>query len=128
MKLDKHGKVKLSEAEVRGQIKGFLATQGVYIGKPTFKNGVYRGPGDEQSFLWWNHQSMGCYPGIPDMEGCYYGRLFFIETKKPGGQLSYLQERFVARLNYHNQKIFVADNLDRFMREWNEWARKEPKA
>lgn len=116
MKLDKRGKIRLSEKDIRAQIKGFLASQGLYVCQVRV---VY--PDELRNFLWWNVASALSYKGIPDMTGCYCKRLFWIEVKAPGKKPSPIQAKLIQMLRNHGQQVFVVDNLDRFIEEWSEW-------
>jgi hypothetical protein len=115
MKLDRRGKIKLSEGDIRKQIKGFLASQGLLVSQIKVDTDPLR------NFLWYNVASALSYNGIPDMMGCYCKRFFSIETKAPGKKPSPLQAVFIALLRNHGQQVFVVDSLDRFIEEWSEW-------
>jgi hypothetical protein len=46
--------------------------------------------------------------GIPDILGCYKGRLLGIEVKRPGGVVSDEQQAFLDRINQEGGYAFVA--------------------
>ena len=54
-------------------------------------------------------QSMGCYPGISDFISIKFGRVIFIETKKPGGKQSQVQKDFQALVEVHGGEYFLVD-------------------
>lgn len=43
---------------------------------------------------WWHLQSIGTYPGLPDLEAIREGRVVYLEIKSPRGKLSPAQEAF----------------------------------
>ena len=50
-------------------------------------------------FFWKEHGGPYGTSGIPDIICCYKGRFIGMECKFPGGQLSELQKRAIARIN-----------------------------
>ncbi|MBE9572960.1 MAG: hypothetical protein IMF11_20235 [Proteobacteria bacterium] len=120
MKLDTRGKIVLSEKDVRKQIKGYLASQGLYVSqiRPAY-------PDELRNFLWWNVASALSYKGIPDMTGAYCKRVFWIEAKAPGKEPNLLQAKFIKMLRNQGQQVFVVDNLEQFMTEWDKWKKKK---
>ena len=61
---------------------------------------------------WKNWGGLGSPPGLPDIVGCYKGRLFAIEVKAPNGKTSPAQDDFIARINEAGGLAFVAKDLD----------------
>jgi hypothetical protein len=114
-KLDRRGKIKLSEGDIRKQIKGFLASQGLYVSQIKVDTDPLR------NFLWYNVASALSYKGIPDMTGAYCRRVFWIEAKAPGKKPTPVQAKFIQMLRNQEQQVFVVDSLEQFMDEWSEW-------
>ena len=50
--------------------------------------------------------------GVPDILGCYKGRLIGIEVKTPRGVVSGDQERFIKNLNEAGGLAFVARSVE----------------
>jgi len=51
-------------------------------------------------------------PGVPDIVGCWKGRMIGIEVKAPRGHLSPDQVRFIEAINRSGGLAFVARSLD----------------
>jgi penicillin-binding protein-related factor A (putative recombinase) len=51
-------------------------------------------------------------PGIPDIIGCYKGRMIAIEVKAPKGKVSPYQEQFIRQINEAGGLAFVARDID----------------
>ena len=100
----KTGKIILSETQIKQQIKGFLGLFGVWN--------------------WHNFQGPLSYLGLPDREGIYKGKHFYIEVKSKKGKLSFEQEKFKAKAEARGEKVFVPHSFDEFEEEWNEWVKK----
>lgn len=100
----KTGKIILSETQIKQQIKGFLGLFGVWN--------------------WHNFQGPLSYSGLPDREGVYKGKHFYIEVKSQKGKLSFNQKKFKAKAEAQGEKVFVPHGFDEFEKEWNEWIRK----
>lgn len=120
MKIDKKGKVQLSEKDIRNQVRRYLAGYGLYISK------LKTDTPEDIDFVWWHAQSALSYHGIPDMQGCYRGQDFWIETKAPGKEPKGRQKKMIAMLRYHGRQVFVVDDLDEFIREWETWVKVHP--
>ena len=50
--------------------------------------------------------------GVPDILGCYHGKLIGIEVKTPKGTVSEDQKRFIANLNEAGGNAFVARSVE----------------
>lgn len=50
------------------------------------------------------------FVGIPDRLIVGYGRMFFVELKKPGKKPRKSQEEIIRRLRKHGATVYVADN------------------
>jgi len=50
--------------------------------------------------------------GVPDILGCYRGKLLGIELKAPNGKVSPEQEDFIRRINRAGGLAFVARDLE----------------
>lgn len=125
MKLNKKNELVLSEKDVRKQIKGYLQAQGFYVKPlknlhPLMVERIMKG-NYPLAFLWYNHQGLGSYRGLPDMAGYFQGHYFWIETKKPKGKLSPTQEIFITIARAHGAKVFVAYSFEGFKMEWDSW-------
>ena len=81
-----------TEAEVTKAIRSTLKTLGV--------------------FHWKVHQGLGSVPGVPDILGCYKGKLLGIEVKTRRGTLSDHQRRFIDQINREGGIAFVARSID----------------
>ena len=53
----------------------------------------------EDVFFWKEHGSAYGTSGVPDIVCCYRGRFLGLEVKRPGGRLTPLQERTLARIS-----------------------------
>lgn len=53
----------------------------------------------EDVFFWKEHGGAYGTSGVPDIICCYRGRFLGLEVKRPGGRLTPLQERTLARIN-----------------------------
>jgi hypothetical protein len=63
-------------------------------------------------FHWKNFGGPMGVKGVPDILGCYRGRLFGIELKAPKGKTSPDQEEFIKRINEAGGLAFCARTLD----------------
>lgn len=63
--------------------------------------------------IWYfkTHGSMYQMFGIPDIIGCYQGRFFAIEVKKPGKQPTKLQERVLNQIRDAGGLVGRADSV-----------------
>ena len=103
VKLDKKGKVIITEAMTLHQVRSYLKALGV--------------------FYWRNHQSLASFKGLPDLEGVYRRQHFYIEVKAPKGKLSEHQEKFLVNVQNEGEKVFVAFGFDAFRAEFDCWRR-----
>lgn len=53
--------------------------------------------------------------GVPDIIGCYKGKLFGIEVKKPGGKVSWEQKGEIDAIIRAGGEAFVAYSVDDVM-------------
>jgi hypothetical protein len=53
-----------------------------------------------------------------DYIGCYHGRLFAIETKKPGGKPTGRQEQIISAITRAGGAVFVIDGDITLLTEW----------
>ncbi len=63
-------------------------------------------------FHYKNHGGLGSAPGVPDIVGCYKGRMIAIEVKAPKGYLSDHQIEFLKRINEAGGLAFMAKDID----------------
>jgi hypothetical protein len=63
-------------------------------------------------FHWKEHGGLGSAPGVPDIVGCYQGRLLAIEVKAPKGVVSDHQQRFIDNINAAGGLAFVCRSVD----------------
>jgi Holliday junction resolvase len=69
---------------------------------------------------WFNHsilQSMGAYPGIPDILAIKDGRTVMIEAKSPKGKQSEHQVEYQRRYEQAGGTYLLIDNIDTLI-EW----------
>ena len=71
----------MAEKDIVAAIRRYLATLG------------------EDVFFWKEHGGAYGTSGIPDIICCCRGRFLGLEVKRPGGRLTPLQERTLARIN-----------------------------
>jgi len=58
---------------------------------------------------------MGSLPGVSDIIGCWYGRYFAIEVKRPGCNPSDKQRAFMDWVNDNGGLAFVARSVQDVM-------------
>ena len=104
VKLDKKGRIIVTEAMTLKQVRSYLKALGV--------------------FHWRNHQSLASFKGLPDLEGVHRKQHFYIEVKAPKGKLSEHQEKFIKTVMNEGERVFVAFGFDGFRMEFDCW-RKE---
>ncbi|MFH2042415.1 MAG: VRR-NUC domain-containing protein [Acidobacteriota bacterium] len=63
-------------------------------------------------FVYRNHQSLGSYPGIPDLTALKNGRVVWIEVKRPGGKISEPQASFANNIQGQECEWFCLYSLD----------------
>ena len=118
MKITKRGKIIYAEKEIRAGVKGFLASQGIYVKQ------VKEDTDELRNFLFWIAQSALSYHGLSDMAGLYCGHFFWIETKRTGKEPEGVQAQVVKMLRNQGQQVFVVNDVDVFMKEWSAWVKK----
>lgn len=63
-------------------------------------------------FHWKEHGGLGSAPGVPDIVGCYQGRMLAIEVKTDRGRVSEHQQRFIDNINAAGGLAIVARSID----------------
>lgn len=63
-------------------------------------------------FHWKEHGGLGSTPGVPDIIGCYHGRMLGIEVKTDRGRVSEHQQRFIDNINAAGGIAFVARSIE----------------
>jgi Holliday junction resolvase len=63
-------------------------------------------------FHWKEHGGLGSAPGVPDIVGCYQGRMLAIEVKTDRGRVSEHQQWFIDNINAAGGLAFVARSVD----------------
>jgi hypothetical protein len=64
---------------------------------------------NKDCFWWWNLQTMGCFKGLPDIEGVYKGVHFYVELKRPKkGKMREKQEEFQRNVEAQGEKYIIA--------------------
>jgi len=89
-------KVKITENDVKKQVKGYLSLRG-YFHFPIL-------------------QGLGAYKGIPDIIAIKNNRVLFLEIKKPGGRQSIHQKQFQKDIEEHGGEYYVVKSLDDLIR------------
>jgi len=85
-------KFKISENDVKAQIKDYLNIKGW--------------------FWFYNLQGLGSYDGIPDFIAIKNGRTIYLEAKKPGGKQSLGQIDFERNIKYQKGEYYLIDCLE----------------
>jgi len=85
-------KFKLSENDVKAQIKDYFTIMGW--------------------FWFYNLQGLGSYDGIPDFIAIKNGRTIYLEAKKPGGTQSPGQIEFERNITYQKGEYCLIDCLE----------------
>ena len=88
-------KIKITENDVKKQVKDYLDIMG-----------------------WFNFPltaGMGSYKGVPDRIAIKDGRVLFIEIKRPGGKQNTGQIEFERNINYKEGEYLLIDNLDKLI-------------
>ena len=84
----------------------------------------------KQQVFFWHNLQVGLkrrykpYPGLPDLEGVWRGKHFYIEVKAPGKGLSPTQARFREDIYKHGQgkeAVIVAHDLEAFLKQWQKF-------
>ena len=99
IKLDKNGKVIITEKIVRHHINLYLRARGI--------------------FYWHNLQGLGCFKGLPDIEGVHRGRHFYIEVKSPRAYVHQNpeQKEFQRRVEAEGELYILANNVEAVEKE-----------
>ncbi len=88
----KRFKFKLSENDIKTQVKQYLDLRG------------------------WYHfpilQGLGSFDGIPDRIAIKNGRTLYLEIKKPGGKQSPGQVDFERNIKFQKGEYYLIDDLD----------------
>lgn len=63
-------------------------------------------------FVYYNLQSLGCYPGLPDLVATKAGRTVHIELKRPGGKQRPAQVDFQRDLEAAGGTYILAARLE----------------
>ena len=85
-------KKKLTETDIRKQIKEYLQWNGW--------------------FVFYHLQGLGCYPGLPDLEAIKNGKTVYIEVKKQNGRQNQKQKMFQENIERHGGVYEVARSLE----------------
>lgn len=89
-------KFKISENDIKLQVKQYLSLKG------------------------WYHfpilQGLGSFDGIPDRIAIKNGRTIYLEMKKPGGKQSPAQIEFEWNITNQKGEYFLIDNLDELIK------------
>lgn len=85
-------KFKISENDVKAQIKDYLTIKGW--------------------FWFYNLQGLGSYDGIPDFIAIKNGRTIYLEVKKPGGKQSPGQIEFEWNITHQKGEYYLIDCLE----------------
>lgn len=85
-------KLKLTETDIRNQIKEYLQWNGW--------------------FVYYNLQGLGCYPGLSDLVAIKNGTVVHLEIKKPTGKQSEKQKMFQRNIEQHGGIYEVARSLE----------------
>lgn len=58
--------------------------------------------------------------GVPTLDflGCYKGRFFAIETKKPGALPTLRQQQIIDEMHAAGAKVFIIDGDTKALQEW----------
>ena len=90
--IGKRFKFKLSENDIKLQVKQYLDLRG------------------------WYHfpilQGLGSFDGIPDRIAIKNGRTLYLEIKKPGGKQSPAQIDFEKNIKFQKGEYYLIDDLD----------------
>ncbi len=96
MKRNDRLKIKLTENDIKNQVKDYL----------NIKN----------CFNFPIRQSLGSYRGIPDRIAIKDGRVLFLEIKKPGGKQSKNQIEFQKRVEEAGGEYYVIRSINDIMK------------
>lgn len=96
MKRNLRQKIKITENDVKKQVKDYLSVKGY--------------------FHFYMLAGMGAYKGIPDIIAIKNNRILFLEIKRPGGLLSEHQHQFQLNINRHGGEYYIVRSLDDLMK------------
>jgi len=85
-------KIKISENDIKKQVKQYLSLKGY--------------------FRFHILQGLGAYKGIPDIIAIKNNRVLFLEIKRPGGRQSDYQKQFQADIEEHGGEYYLIKSLD----------------
>ena len=86
------GKVKISESDIRRQVRDYLRVKGWFVFHVL--------------------QGLGCYLGVTDLIAVKDGRVLFIELKTARGRQSQHQKKFQAELEAHGGEYVLCRGVD----------------
>jgi len=92
MKRKNRLKIKITENDVKKQVKQYLSLKGY--------------------FHFHIMQGLGAYRGIPDIIAIKNNRVLFLEIKRPGGRQSDYQKQFQADIEEHGGEYYLVKSLD----------------
>lgn len=92
MKRKNRFKIKITEKDIKAQIKDYLTIM---------------------KWFWWpNLQGLGSYDGIPDFIAIKNGRTIYLEAKRPGGKQSPGQIEFEWNIKNQKGEYYLIDCLE----------------
>ncbi len=96
-KIKSKQKIKITETDIKKQVKDYLSVKG------------------------WFHfhllAGLGCYPGACDMIACKGGQVLFLEIKKPKGTQSEHQKEFQARMQHVGCRYLLVRGIEDLQKE-----------
>ena len=96
LKFDKNGNLIITENIIKKHIRDYLKQIGCKF--------------------WHNLQGLGCYEGLPDYEGVWKGKHFYIEAKSPRGTQRPGQVKFQELVESEGELYILADNVEIVMK------------
>ena len=84
----------------------------------------------KQQVFFWHNLQVGLkrrykpYPGLPDLEGVWRGKHFYVEVKGPRGTLSPAQAKFREDVHNHSEgkeAVIVAYEFEDFLKQWKQF-------
>ncbi len=96
MKLRLSSKIKLTENDIKRQVKDYLSIKGY--------------------FHFHILQGLGAFKGIPDRVAIKDGRVIFLEMKAPGKRQSEHQKKFQDRIEKTGGEYHVISSLEEIMK------------
>jgi len=92
MKRKLRQKIKISENDIKKQVKQYLSLKGY--------------------FHFHIMQGLGAYKGIPDIIAIKNNRVLFLEIKRPGGRQSDYQKQFQANIEGQGGEYYLIKSLE----------------